>query len=400
MKISMVSFGPVETKSNGYCIRCYNVAISLIKQGHKVVVLEFPDKKPSNLIKSEEKTRFVHLSGNEIICKRISLRLKKVLSFDPFHSIKFQFCSLAQLIRYAGYLRDTDFVLVEGALIPFGIIIPKVFRKKVILDTHGVNKLLALHFKDRNRAIYFARKILWDILERFATKLSDVVVVVSKQEKEFIQTEYKVPKSKVFLVPNVIELQRKGCSREELDFVKKEWNLDNKIIVVFVGDLDMIQNKDAVEYIYNELALSFFQKRSDVAFVVIGSGAQRFKNELPNLVFTGFVTDLTPFLEMSDVCIAPLRVGCGVKTKVLQYLAYGKPIVTTPIGIEGIDITKTKATIVANIANFEKVLLKAILDLDQLRNAAKHNEEIFQQKYSLQSLGMSLEQCVSYATKI
>lgn len=400
MKISIVSFGPIERKSNGYFIRCYNVAKSLTKKGHRVTVLEFPEENLSTLAETKEKMRFVRLAGNEVGCKKISSKIERVLSFDPIHSLKFQLFSLFQLIRYASYLKDSDIVFIEGALIPWGIILAKVFKKKVILDTHGVNKLLALHFKDRNRKIYFARKILWDILERFATKMSDVVIAVSEQEKEFIRTEYKIPKSKIILVSNVIEMQSKRCSKEELAIVKKEWNLDNKIIILFIGDLEVVQNKDAVEYIYNQLAPSFFCKRSDVTFVVVGKGAQNYKNDMPNLIFTGFVPELTPFLALSDICIAPLRVGCGVKTKVLQYLACGKPIVTTPIGIEGIETRELKAIIIANIGNFEEALLSATFSLDQLKNMATYNKKIFEQRYSLLSFDKELEKCVDYATKI
>ncbi|MEM3786063.1 MAG: glycosyltransferase family 4 protein [Nitrososphaeria archaeon] len=65
-----------------------------------------------------------------------------------------------------------------------------------------------------------------------------------------------------------------------------------------------------------------------------------FKYHLPNVVFTGFIKELAPFLDISDVCIAPLRVGAEVKTKILTYMIYGKPIVTTPIGIQGISVDK------------------------------------------------------------
>ena len=60
-------------------------------------------------------------------------------------------------------------------------------------------------------------------------------------------------------------------------------------------------------------------------------------HSLAEIFFTGFVEDIVTYLEMSDVCIAPLRVGCGVKVKIMEYLIHGKPIVATSIGAEGLE---------------------------------------------------------------
>lgn len=120
MKICMISFGPVETRSNGYFIRCYHIAKSLVKLGHKVRVLQFSKEKTSNLVRSQEGIKFIDLKGNEVGRNKFSRMLKSILTFDLFHLIKFQLYSLIELIRFRGYLKNSDIVFVEGALIPFG----------------------------------------------------------------------------------------------------------------------------------------------------------------------------------------------------------------------------------------------------------------------------------------
>lgn len=79
-------------------------------------------------------------------------------------------------------------------------------------------------------------------------------------------------------------------------------------------------------------------------FLLLERGKENFKYAPPNVIFTGFIEDLSFILEVSDICIAPLRVGAGIKTKVLEYIAYDKPIVTTPIGIEGIKTNGLKSS--------------------------------------------------------
>lgn len=391
MKICLISFGPIESKSNGYHLRSYFIAKSLAEANHDVLIMEFPEEKLSDSMKSEERMKFVHLRGNENISLNLVSRISSVLTFDLLHVIRFQLYSLIELIRFRYYIRESDLVFVEGALIPFAIILSKVFKKKVVVDTHCINKLLAVHFKDRSCLIYFTRKILWDLLERFATRLSDAVLVVSKKERDFVLNEYKIPESKIFIVPNVIEIKQRNYPKEELIDLKKKWNLENKIIITFVGNLQSVQNRDAVEYIINDLAPFFWKERKDVVFLIVGKGEKDFKCTLPNVVFTGFVKELSPFLEISDICIAPLRVGAGTKTKILEYMAYGKPVVSTPIGVEGIKLSGTElSVVVAKTEAFPEKLMNTIENLGRIQNAKP--QRIVEKLYSKQSMRQNLNE--------
>ena len=57
----------------------------------------------------------------------------------------------------------------------------------------------------------------------------------------------------------------------------------------------------------------------------------------PLVDVTGWIEDLRPLLERARLMVAPLRYGAGMKGKVTQALATGLPVVTTPIGAEGLD---------------------------------------------------------------
>ncbi|HMK38932.1 MAG TPA: glycosyltransferase, partial [Bacteroidota bacterium] len=64
----------------------------------------------------------------------------------------------------------------------------------------------------------------------------------------------------------------------------------------------------------------------------------------------GFVEDVVPYLERSAVFVAPLRFGGGVKLKIIHAMARGIPVVTTKIGMEGIDGPATENALVGNTA--------------------------------------------------
>ena len=60
----------------------------------------------------------------------------------------------------------------------------------------------------------------------------------------------------------------------------------------------------------------------------------------PSIIVTGFVDDVRPYVARASVVIAPFVSGTGIKNKVLEGMAMGKPVVTTSIGARGINATR------------------------------------------------------------
>jgi glycosyltransferase involved in cell wall biosynthesis len=378
----MISFGPIGARSNGYFIRVFYIVKSLLNLGHRVSILEFPENEITiNEIEEIDKKNieFIHLRGNEVMGNKF--KLKRRFTFDPFHIIKFQLRSLVELIHFRRYFRKSDAVFVEGCLFPSAILLSKLFGKKILLDTHCVNKLLAIGYKGRKPLIYLMRKYLWDILERFSTNLSDLVITVSEKEKKFIEEEYKIQESNISVIPNVVEIPKKKSTNFELEKLKKKWGLENKLIITIVGELESVQNKDAAEYIINELAPYFWENMKDLIFLIVGKGGEFIKCDLPNVIFTGFVDKVGPFLELTDICIAPLRVGAGTKTKVLEYMAYGKPVLTTKIGAEGLNLTEVSGVELCSLEDFPEKLLEVIYNVDFI-GKGKGNTQFIQDNYT------------------
>ena len=333
----MISFGPIKSKCNGYFVRVYNILTEASRFYRKVVVLEFPDEDFTETNGLRNVT-FIKLHGNELVSHKLTNFFKKIITFDPFQNLKFQITSFVQLWKCRKYIASSDIVIIEGSLIPAGNILAKLLGKKVLLDTHGLNKSLTSHFRKRKIMVYFLRTLLWDLLERVTMKLSDVVVTVSKKERDFVITEYHIPQHRVSIVPNVVRIEKPTKRHGSVEALRKKLGLENRIVVSYIGDLRIVQNTDAVEYITRILAQKVWDKRKDVIFLILGKGKEIFAHtRLPKFFFTGFVEDIVTYLEMSDVCIAPLRVGCGVKTKIMEYMIHGKPIVTTSIGAEGLE---------------------------------------------------------------
>ena len=110
--------------------------------------------------------------------------------------------------------------------------------------------------------------------------------------------------------------------------------------IVFTGAMDYFANIEAVLYFVREI-LPIIQKATPgVKFYVVGSNPAKEVSDLtkthPNVVVTGFVDTVQPYVLNSAVIVAPMRIARGVQNKILEGMAMGVPVVTSSLGFEGI----------------------------------------------------------------
>jgi glycosyltransferase involved in cell wall biosynthesis len=110
--------------------------------------------------------------------------------------------------------------------------------------------------------------------------------------------------------------------------------------ILFVGNYEYAPNVDAVEWAAAEILPLVWQRLPQARFIVCGHALpdhwrQRFPD--PRIEWRGYVDHLPTVQSQSSVFLAPLRFGGGSKLKVLEALAAGLPIVSTPEGLSGLN---------------------------------------------------------------
>jgi glycosyltransferase involved in cell wall biosynthesis len=159
---------------------------------------------------------------------------------------------------------------------------------------------------------------------------SNVVLTISEYEKEVLNKEF--PDTKVIIMPTFIYDRTFPLGRECPFEERKD--------ILFVGGFLHNPNIDGVAWFVKDILPLIQEKLPDVVFNVIGSGAPpEIKSlESKNVRILGYVSEgeLEEYYLNSRLVVAPLRFGAGVKGKIIEAIAYGLPVVTTPIGAEGI----------------------------------------------------------------
>ena len=110
--------------------------------------------------------------------------------------------------------------------------------------------------------------------------------------------------------------------------------------LVFVGSMDWMPNIDGVKFFTAEV-LPLIRKQLPVAkLAIVGrtppAEIRRLADADPNIVVTGTVPDIRPYLWGSFVSVVPLRIGSGTRLKIYESMAAKTPVVSTTIGAEGL----------------------------------------------------------------
>lgn len=310
-------------KDTGASVRIYNLAKCLAESGNDVKVVLPRDKAALEVIEG------VTVLGRRGLMPKAMLEvLKKFI--DVGRPTALYFFDFLFASRIGPFVREADFVQIEqqssgGLLIP---LITKVWKRPLVVDCHDVFQALRVRYAS------ILRRMLETFLEKLAYKNADLLLTVSDSERELlISTGFH--KCRIEVVPNGVDTESFVKSSEQTE-TRERYGLNGFRTVVFVGNLEYLPNREAIQVISSVIAPRVLGEVKNAKFLVVGKN--RDNMELPNLTFTGFVDDVSDILSVSDVAVAPLFRGSGTRLKILEYFSCGLPVVSTSVGAEGLEI--------------------------------------------------------------
>jgi len=169
----------------------------------------------------------------------------------------------------------------------------------------------------------------------------DRVLLVSEAEKAQLPSELQLPK--VRWIPNGVDLEYFSPAHTSAF-------PGTGPLLVFTGVMDYWPNVDGVKWFVEKILPRIRASVPDVRFLIVGNrpAAQvRKLAALPGVTVTGFVEDVRDYVGSADVCVVPLRIARGIQNKLLEAMAMGKAVVSTPQAYEGLRAQSGRDLLVA-----------------------------------------------------
>ena len=223
------------------------------------------------------------------------------------------------------------------------------------------------------------------LLKRYeieAGLLCDKVIFVAKQEDE--QFNKDIGQNKAMSVPNGVDTSYRRCGTKDK-------------IIGFLGAMNVAHNSNAVKHFINDIFPSVLNRIPDAVFLVIGGGASEDLMSLTSnrVVFTGRVDDVREYLQSCSVFVCPMTFGSGIKTKLLEAMSIGLPVVTTTVGAENIDAINHRDWIVEDDDNlFSEEVINLLENEEDRETLAKNGSRFIRDNFSWEVTQRKFEQLI------
>jgi glycosyltransferase involved in cell wall biosynthesis len=225
----------------------------------------------------------------------------------------------------------------------------------------------------------------FEVLEEEAFARFDRVYVCSEQDKAELQRRSR---AEVSILPNAVHAPGPVPPRTEV----------RPFTFLFIGTLSYYPNEDALTYFCGDIAPLIRQAAPrPFRLNVVGRGgtdAIRRLSHIPEVRIVGEVADVAPVYREADAVIVPLRAGGGTRIKILEAFSHRRPVVSTSIGLEGIEARHAEHVLVADTAQtFAASCLELMTDRGSAGRMAERAFSLFTHAYSFQAVVRALDPC-------
>jgi glycosyltransferase involved in cell wall biosynthesis len=216
---------------------------------------------------------------------------------------------------------------------------PSRIDAATVCFTHNVeSEIFARHAQQATNPlmgrVWASQQCKMERFERDALRSFDAVIAVSERDAQQFKTRFGLPV--VSTIPTGVDLEF---------FAWREPSAPAPgaaPTVVFTGSMNWDANVDGVAFFIDQVWPRVVAEVPAARFVIVGRDPPESLRDrarrATNVTLTGFVDDVRPHVYSAQAFVIPLRVGGGTRIKAFEAMAMGCPVVSTSVGIEGLDV--------------------------------------------------------------
>lgn len=249
-----------------------------------------------------------------------------------------------------------DYVQVQNDVFVVAAVLARLAGFRILYDAQVVEADYWSALRPRSLRER-ASSVAMPLCERILCRLSERVSVLSEPDAHRLAEVDGLPPEKVFVIPM--------AARALNDVVPATVASEPHPVVLFLGSYDHRPNADAIDLIAKEIRPRVLEEIPDAKFRIVGKGLPVDQLRAQGLDPQSNVPEVAPFIDAATVCIAPVRVGSGVRTKLVEYLSRGKPVVAMTAALEGLPLDEGSDVLVADdVEAFVKDVVSLLRDPD------------------------------------
>jgi glycosyltransferase involved in cell wall biosynthesis len=389
MNILQISPQTSYPYDSGGRLSIYGITKSLAEKGHKITfvtyITDYPKQEHINELKKICEPIFIKKNTkNNLFGAFINL-----FSSVPYNISKYYSKELKIFLQDFLSKNEIDIVHIDHLHMSWTVdVIKKIKNIPVVLREHNLEM---------------------KIMERFGeVELNFILKAFSKiQYKKFLK--YEPQQCKKFDKCVMITKEDQSALLSLSSDIKTSVipaGVDNKILlfesnniiphsIYHIGSLEWEPNYNGLMYFISEIFPEIIRKFPDTKLYIYSKGVEKLilnESIKKNIVLCGYVDDIWKEVMDKQIMVVPLKVGSGMRIKIIEMLAAGKIVVSTSIGKEGIEVENGKHILIADDSkSFVKVISDVFnnkIDLLEVSNSAK---AIIKEKYSWDNISNKFE---------
>lgn len=382
---------------SGAKVRQYHMIQHLCKQ-HVVTLVSFtrPDDPPEAVEKLSEICHEVHLvSMQRSLWRNVRASVKGLATGLPILVTRDEIAEMNALLTQLA--RQTAFDVIHAdqlSMAGYGMLAARKSRShrpRTLLDEHNAFYLLVRRMADtepqRLRRLAMAREArAFARYEAGMCRTYDAVLTVIPEDRDHLLSLFRPEERATYgakFAPIPI------CVDPGVTAPVARSNAQPPTIL-HLGTMFWPPNSNGVLWFAREVLPLIHNEMPETRFVVIGKNPPKEVEALaadPRIKVTGYVEDLAPYLAQTDAFVVPLHAGSGMRVKILDAWMWGLPIVSTPIGAEGIRVREEETILLAETASDFAAATLRLLNNPKLNQKLRINGRAWvEQHYSWDSV--------------
>jgi polysaccharide biosynthesis protein PslH len=371
----------------GFGIRVLQI-LRLLARHHDVTLLTYEEPDEA------EKVTAVAALGVEVLTvprpktherDKRRAQMSSILSTQSYQRRSLSSGAMQSRLNALAATRQFDVVQIESSQLAGFAFDP---RWVLVLDEHNIEyELLSRMYRTEGsmvrRCYNWLEYIKFRKEEIGSWRRFDGCVMTSSREQKIVQTL-------AGHAPTIV-----GANAVDVEHFRPSSAAVKPGMLVMTGLMHYRPNIDGAAYFVQEILPRILSARPDAVFYIVGAGATDELKRLagPNVIVTGTVPDVRPYVQDASVFVVPLRMGGGTRLKVLEGLSMEKPVVSTSIGCEGIDVVHDEHLLVADDPDaFADAVLALMNDRQRAGELGRRGRILVEQGYRWESVVSRLEE--------